>query len=204
MARPLRAPRRLRSLTAALAAALALAWLGGFIWFVGRASAPSPLPPHADGVVALTGGADRIPAALRLLQEGRAERLLISGVGPEVTEAHLSRLAGVDLAAFGDRVTIGHEATTTEGNAEETAHWAQAHGVRSLIVVTAAYHMERALTEIGRVLPDARLYPMPVRPPALRAGGIGALRLLLAEYTKFLAATLGLTKLEAGWRSDTT
>ena len=42
----------------------------------------------------------------------------------------------------------------TRGNAAETAEWARAHQVRSLIVVTSAYHMPRALAELGRDLPD--------------------------------------------------
>ena len=59
--------------------------------------------------------------------------------------------------------------------------------------------MRRALTEIARTLPDAALYPAPVLPPALRgAAGLSTLRLLANEYTKYLAAECGLTRLERG------
>ena len=71
--------------------------------------------------------------------------------------------------------------------------------MRSLLVVTAGYHMPRALLEIGRALPEEILYPVPVQPPALRGpGGVGTARLLAVEYTKWLAAHLGLARLHPG------
>ena len=90
-------------------------------------------------------------------------------------------------------------ATDTLGNATEAADWARAHALRSLIVVTASYHMKRAVMEIRRTLPDATLFPAPVLPPALRgAAGLSTMRLLADEYTKFLAAELGLSRLQRG------
>ena len=60
---------------------LGVAWSLGFAVFLGAAREPEPLPARADGIVVLTGGADRIAAGLRLLEEGRAPTLLISGAG---------------------------------------------------------------------------------------------------------------------------
>ncbi len=192
-----RAPRAAaRAMAGGLAAAL---WLGGFVWFVQDSLRPAPLPAHADGIVALTGGADRIATALQLLQQNRARLLLISGVGPTTEFSALFRGTGINPAALAGRVTIGRNATDTLGNADEAADWARAHDVHSLIVVTASYHMKRALTEIGRTLPDTALYPAPVVPPALRgATGFSTLRLLADEYTKYLASALGLTRLQHG------
>ena len=62
-----------------------------------------------------------------------------------------------------------------------------------MIVVTAGYHMRRALAEIGTALPEVSLHPDPVQPPALSRPGIGTLRLLASEYVKWLAVELGLT-----------
>jgi uncharacterized SAM-binding protein YcdF (DUF218 family) len=175
----------------------ALAWGTGFVWFVRDSLRPAPLPAHADGIVALTGGADRIATALQLLQQNRAQMLLISGVGPATGFDRLFHGTGINPATLTGRITIGREATDTLGNADEAADWARAHGLHSLIVVTASYHMRRALTEIGRTLPEAQLFPAPVLPPALRStAGLSTLRLLAAEYTKFLAAELGLTRLQ--------
>jgi uncharacterized SAM-binding protein YcdF (DUF218 family) len=168
----------------------------GFAWFVHVVSRPAPAPPQADGIVALTGGADRVETALRLLAAGRAGKLLLSGIGGNAELATLAHRAGIDPLPIAARVTLGRNATTTRGNADETAAWARENAIRSLIVVTAGYHMPRALAEIGRAAPNLTLYPMPVTPRPLReAGTAQGLRLIAEEYVKFLAATLDLTAL---------
>ncbi|CAH2600571.1 YdcF family protein [Rhodovastum atsumiense] len=180
--------------------ALAGLWLAGFAWFVQVAwTATAAPPPQADGIVALTGGSERVETALRLLAGDRARLLLISGVGGTTDFAALAHRAGVD-PGLGERVTLGRNAASTRGNAVETAEWAHANAIRSVIVVTAAYHMPRALAELSRALPEATLHPVPVVPQALRQQGAGALRLLASEYTKWLAAEVGLSALAS--RSD--
>ncbi len=168
-------------------------WLAGFAWFVHAAWSVTPPPPRADGIVVLTGGAERVQAGLRLLQEGAANRLLVSGVGRAAAFPQLAHLAGVG-AELAPEVTLGRAAGSTLGNATETAEWASAHHIRSLIVVTAGYHMPRALTELHRSLPNVTFYPVAVQPPGTRAlAEPSALRLLAGEYTKFMVASLGLT-----------
>ncbi len=188
-----------RRLSRGLAAVLALglaAWLGGFAVFVRSALRPAPAVAVSDGIVALTGGAGRIEAALRLLAGGGGRVLLVSGVACGAELGELARRAGVDPAALAGRVTLGHQARTTLGNAAETAAWARAEGLGSLTVVTASYHMGRALAEIGRALPGVALRPDPVVPPALRgAESLATLRLMGGEYTKWLAVRAGLTRL---------
>ena len=184
--------RRVALLVLTLPAALALAWVAGFVWFLHAAWATAELPARADGIVALTGGAERIETALKLLAEGRAQVLLVSGVGGATDFAALAHRAGVD-PALSTRVALGRTAASTRGNAAETAEWARANGLRSLIVVTAGYHMPRALAELSRALPEVALHPVPVLPPAMRQPGAIALRLLAGEYTKWLAAEAGLS-----------
>ncbi len=174
----------------------AACWLAGFLWFVQDATRTASAPPVADGIVALTGGAERVATAITLLRQDRARLLLISGVGADTPAAALFRGTGIDPATLSDRITLGREATSTLGNADEAATWARANHLHSLIVVTAGYHMQRALTELARTLPDVRLYPAPVLPPALRNTQLSTLRLLADEYTKFLAAKIGLSRLE--------
>ena len=162
--------------------------------------------PHAsaDGIVVLTGGADRVATGLRLLNEGRARVLLISGVGHGAGLADITRRAGLNDEdgagpATPARITLGRNATSTTGNADETASWAAENHLHSLLVVTAGYHMQRALQEIRRVAPELTLYPEPVMPPALRSGtDPSTLRLLANEYDKWLISALGLTRLEVG------
>ncbi len=180
---------------ASLVSALALAWLAGFVWFVRLAAAPAAEVPHADGIVVLTGGSTRIEQGLRLLADGRAPRLLVSGVLPGTEVRRLARAAGIDPQQVAGQVTLGQSAISTRGNAEETVDWVARYGLHSLIVVTAFYHMPRALAELRRALPGTDLYPAPVQPDPPPEGGSGrTLTLLASEYTKFLAVRLGVPR----------
>ena len=181
-----------RALAIGLCAVLLAVGLG-FASFVQNAGRTAPAPAHADGIVAFTGGADRVETALRLLADRRGDKLLLSGVGGGAELADLAPRAGIDPLPFASRVTLGRTATTTRGNAEETAAWARANDLHSLLVVTAAYHMPRALAELGRALPDVALYALPAV-SAERAGAASLpLRLMAEEYMKYLAARIGLT-----------
>lgn len=190
---------RLGGIVPLLALLLGAGWSLGFAGFLGAARQAEALPAQADGIVVLTGGADRVAAGLHLLEEGRAPALLISGAGPRSDLGAIAHGTGLDAAGLATRVALGHEARTTLGNAAETAAWARRLGARSLVVVTAGYHMPRALLELGRALPGVVLHPAPVQSPVLR-GAIGpaALRLLAAEFDKLLAARLGLHQLVGG------
>ena len=169
-------------------------WSVAFAAFEWAAARPGAPPTAADGIVALTGGADRIETALRLLGDGTAPLLLVSGVGRGTDLGEMLRRVPLspELAA---RVTLGRDAATTLGNAVETASWVKARGIRHLIVVTAGYHMGRALLEIGRALPDVVLYPVMVHPSALRGGlEMTTVHMLANEFDKYLAVRLWLTR----------
>lgn len=171
--------------------------LAGFAGFVAAALAVSPAPAGAtDGIAVLTGGAERLETGMRLLREGRAACLLISGAHPDVRLADLARIVGEPETSLATRVAIGHGATSTRGNAAEIAAWSRAKGFASVRVVTASYHMPRALLELRRALPAVALVPHKVLPSQLRgweALGHGRVwRLLAAEYLKLIGATLGL------------
>jgi uncharacterized SAM-binding protein YcdF (DUF218 family) len=190
---------RRRALVAAPACGLVLlaAGFGWFLLLAGRG--PAEPTRHTDGIAVLTGGAERVETGLRLLRHGRAERLLVSGVHPDVTLADLARRAALAPEALAGRVALGRRATTTRGNAAEIAEWARAEHLGSLRVVTAGYHMPRALLELRRRLPEAELVAHPVVPARLRdpaAGGRARTWSLLAgEYLKFLAAWAGVPHL---------
>jgi len=170
-----------------------LAALGAGFTFYLRLTASNPAPPRrADGIVVLTGGPERIETGLRLLAEGRAPRLLVSGVGQGVELPELVRRAGADAPSLAGRVTLGRMATTTHTNAAETGSWVRAQGVRSLIVVTADFHMPRALVELGRAMPDVVLHPVPV-PSGQGAVPAVSWRRLGEEYVKWVLTLLGLS-----------
>lgn len=185
--------RRIALAAGGLAAALA----AGFALFLARIPSAPPGPaPAGAGIVVLTGGEGRVAEGLRLLAADPAARLLVSGVHQDAPLAALERPVGVDPAALAPRITLGRRAVSTRGNAEEAAAWAQAHAISTLVVVTAGYHMPRALLMLRRALPGARLIPHPVTPAPFREQGWwhrpAVLRIAAAEYLKLLAALAGL------------
>jgi uncharacterized SAM-binding protein YcdF (DUF218 family) len=191
----------MRALLASLTVAV-LALLAGFGLFMTRVCHyAAPAGQQADGIVVLTGGSERLTAGMTLLSSGSARRLLISGVHPRTGEADIRRVTGFDRNLFACCVDIGHDAVDTMGNAAEARAWAQAHGFKTLIVVTSTYHMPRSLAEFSRALPAATLIAYPVQSRQVRIADWWrdgtVVRMLMVEYVKFLdaAARLGASRL---------
>jgi uncharacterized SAM-binding protein YcdF (DUF218 family) len=191
----------------ALAALLVLAmlWATGLLAFAARVahSTPAADPGRAQGIVALTGPSPaRMAVGISLLQEGRGQRLLISGVNRINNRDDVRRAARSAAGAVYDCcVDLGFEAVDTIGNARETADWARARGYDQVIVVTADYHMPRALLELRGAMPHTRLVPYPVATDEVYAHGwwrnSHQARRLSLEYCKYLViltreAVLGL------------
>jgi uncharacterized SAM-binding protein YcdF (DUF218 family) len=185
--------RRVRSVFAKLvvlgAVALVLGFLA-FLWLLPNEEVV--LDRNADGIVVLTGGASRVTDGLELLAAHRGKRLLITGVNPGTTTADIARqVAGYDRL-LSCCVDLDYSAINTLGNAVETRRWTIDRGFHSLVIVTSAYHMPRALAEIAHQLPDVTLIPFPVVSDRLRIepwwSNSNTTRLVLSEYFKYLFA----------------
>lgn len=163
---------------------------GFFIFTAALERTPPAEVPVADGIVALTGGPDRITVAYRLLEQGKGTRLLITGVHPDVKAASLKKIVPGEAPKFDCCIDIGYMAANTIGNATETAEWVRERNYRSIILVTSTYHLPRAMLELGRAMPDVEITPFPVFQDTLHLDGWwaypGTTRLLISEYTKFL------------------
>lgn len=191
----------------ALLGIIALVWLVGLFAFAERVRGLTPAqePGRADAIVALTGpSAERVNAAIRLLEQGKGRRVLISGVNRDVRRQELRALTPGSNRLFNCCVDLGFEAETTTGNAQEIAAWAEAKGYDSLIVVTSDYHMPRSLVEIRAAAPGVELTPYAVSTPSLDdsrwwRAAVTARRMTL-EYMKYLAVLTreGVRKLTGG------
>ena len=166
-----------------------------FVSFVDTLATSEPDDPQqSEGIVVLTGGADRLADGMRLLELGKGSRLLVSGVHPTTTLGELKRLMPARIELLRCCVDLDHAAINTRDNARESARWVKRVAYSKLIIVTASYHVPRAKLEFERQMPDVALSFYPVVPdmaglrtwwrePAL-------LRILALEYAKYRFAQL--------------
>ncbi|MER2263765.1 YdcF family protein [Methylobacterium oxalidis] len=173
-----------------------VALVAGFLAFVACLERTERVPPgRADGIVALTGGAERIGEAIDLLAAGYGRRLLITGVNERTSRDQIARLNPTQRGWIECCVDLDYRARNTIGNAIETRRWMQRNRFSTVAVVTSNYHMPRTLIELDHALTgDDRVVPYPVVAEGFDAGRWWqhppAARLLAAEYVKFLVAWL--------------
>ncbi|MFY9639823.1 MAG: YdcF family protein [Rhodomicrobium sp.] len=177
-------------------ALFAIALTLGFFLFAHWVSVmPAGSLHAADGIVVLTGDEDRISEAVRLLSEGRAGRLLISGVNKSTRALQIINSNGAgqkEALLFRCCVDLDRRSLNTEDNAFEATAWARKRGFRSLIVVTSTYHMPRALMELRQSMPELDLIPFPVKSPRMETEWWNDPKtswVLCKEYLKFVTAS---------------
>ncbi len=180
---------------AGCAVTAALAWCGGFLWFMSIVpDRIGDLDTHTDAVVVLTGGSERLSTGIALMEGRMADKLFISGVHRGLDVDDILKMTHSQHAGLEQRIVLGHAAGDTVGNAEETAQWLSGEGMESLRLVTGAYHMPRSLEEFSYVLPNVRIIPHPVFPDSVKSHEWwrwpGTAALLASEYSKYLAALL--------------
>jgi uncharacterized SAM-binding protein YcdF (DUF218 family) len=192
--RPARRAGPLLALRSALLGSGVFACLfgAGFITFVATLDRYEREPgARADGIVALTGGAQRIGDAIDLLAKGYGRRLLITGVNERTGREAIARLNPGQRRLVDCCVDLDHRARNTVGNAAETRRWVERNDFRSVIVVTSNYHMPRTLLELDRALPTAEKVPYAVVHESAPTEGWwkdpASAKVLASEYVKFLA-----------------
>ena len=157
------------------------------------------LPAPIDGLVVATGGQLRIQKGVELLAGGKADRMLISGVGKGITKELLKENLAISnrQASFFDCcVEIEFTATNTNGNAQATFEWMQKHALDDILLVSANYHLPRAELIFKQYLPENSVYFQAVNPPDLKLSAWHSnwqtTRLLLKEYLKYIYVKSGL------------
>lgn len=171
--------------------------IGGINWFVNQIPTTTEATKKTDAIVVLTGGTFRVIEAIRLLNDGAANELLITGIGKGADLETLLMLSGplpdgVDKVL--SHISLGYEAENTTGNAEEAAQWMQKHNHRSLRLVTADYHMPRSLYVFHKRMPGVEIIPHPIAPENVFTQNWwkypGTAWLLAQEGAKYLALML--------------
>jgi uncharacterized SAM-binding protein YcdF (DUF218 family) len=188
--------RRSRSLRAICAALCLLIAPGGID--PARAAEPvaaeAPLPETA---VVFTGARNRVLWALRLLEDGRIARLLISGI-PEEMFLREFRLSRVLAEARRDgRLVLGTRAESTLENAAETVCWLKQQGLSGpLLLITSEDHLPRAMAALANAAPDLAVTPLGVSASPGRAtgdpDGSERAKLALTQALRFLPRSVGV------------
>ena len=207
-----RVPRRvLRYLLAA-----AIVGLGMLRWGGSLLVSTDALPAHADAAIVLQGSATgekvRLAGAMGLLQQGVADRVLLSvpresywgAPIPPMARGYLERNYGAAAANRVDFCETGAEVNSTEEEARALEGCMQQHLWQSIVVVTSDYHTRRAGMIWRRTLkhlnPAVHAWVHGVEDPDFRARGWWRKRLFaktwLLEFTKLVWTAM------FGWAED--
>jgi uncharacterized SAM-binding protein YcdF (DUF218 family) len=120
-------------------------------------------PEPADLIVVLSGGNNdlRYWNGVRLMQEGYAPRLMLDVFSTGEVFGHQN----IDLARdFVNRTTPGRSTVcslaenSTYGEARDLAQCLQGSNVKSILVVTSAYHTRRAFSILQKRLPQYQFF----------------------------------------------
>jgi uncharacterized SAM-binding protein YcdF (DUF218 family) len=100
------------------------------------------------GAVAYNDNVERLLVTYDLLKSGRCHDVIISGGAEAGDPVHEALVLGKQLEDWGvepSRIVLDDHALNTRENAVESARLAHEHGYRTLLLVTSAFHMPRAL-----------------------------------------------------------
>ena len=168
---------------------LVVLWFGGFAIFAHRINHyTADDKMHTEAVIALTGGRYRIAEAVNLFNQGKADKLFISGVSKDVSLANIARRQKLKIRPQLD-ISLGREARDTIGNATETTRWLKENRIRSIRLVTSNYHVERSIVEFRAQNPNLLIIPHPVYSERVSKKWWTTWRtfsLIFTEYNKFI------------------
>lgn len=171
---------------------LTLFWATGYVAFVlfVLTVTPSQHERTTDAVVVLTGGTGRVETGLELFASGQAPLLFISGVNPETRMEDIRALWTGETALPPGGIHLGHKATNTRENADETLDWIARDNLTSIRLVTANYHYLRARLEFKAHRPDLEIIPHPVSGQEMTLGNPKFWTVTFAEYNKFVITAI--------------
>lgn len=132
-------------------------------------TAPSAEPgcQTADAIVAISGGdtAARTAEAIKLYRNGWAQILIFSGAAADKSgpsNAVVMKQEAINEGIDANRIVIEDQSTTTQENAAATKSIFDQYGIKSIILVTSAYHERRATLEFEKRAPNISVRSHPV------------------------------------------
>jgi uncharacterized SAM-binding protein YcdF (DUF218 family) len=171
------------------------------LWFFGLLNFIQIIPtkltnedPVSDAIVVLTGGSDRLKQGLQLLSKKKASKLLVSGVYRGNDVKRLLQVQQYNPSEVLCCISLGYAATSTEGNAIETADWIKRNSFNSITLVTASYHMPRSLMLFKHNMPEVKIIAHPVFPPQFKLEQwwtkSRTASLIISEYLKYTVVSI--------------
>lgn len=124
-----------------------------------------PLEP-ADAVLVMTGdpGFERTKAGARLVRDGKARLLVLTGGEPWPGDSAASlRERALREGVPPERIRLEDRSTDTRESLVNVGPLLREEGVRTLILVTSPSHQRRAFLAARRALPGLRIVNRPVR-----------------------------------------
>jgi uncharacterized SAM-binding protein YcdF (DUF218 family) len=167
-------------------------WIGGYFFFtetIRKLEEPTKIE-RTQAIIVLTGGSSRIARGLELLSDKSAKYLFISGVHQGTTLDEIVVSSGFQKPAPDCCIALGHQADNTLENALEASEWVQKNNIKSLRLITANYHIPRALLEFNHVMPEVRIIPHPVIPAEPPRDSFKFSKLVFSEYHKLILSLL--------------
>ncbi len=167
---------------------IAVLWLAGFGYYFYTIQTMQPVFPgrQTDAIVVLTGSDNRVETGIALWAKGNAKYLFISGVNPKVTENEIKALWKGKEPLPKCCIALGQNSNSTIENSYETQQWMRRMNFKSLRLVTANYHMPRALLELRHAMPNRAIVAYPIEPTDVSMKTTYYWELAVSEYNKIL------------------
>ena len=168
-------------------------WISGLIVFNYKINHIKPVEQEkAEAIVVLTGGRHRLLEAMKLLNNGAADKLFISGVQKKISLHELEKKNAIKIKSNRE-IILDKIATNTVENARETCAWLKDKNIKSIILVTSNYHILRSVVEFRRWNKDIKILLHPVYSEKISPSwwkSLDNFYFLAGEYNKFLFAWL--------------
>ncbi len=173
-------------------------WTVGYAMFVFNVYNKASITDtyETDALIVLTGGQNRIDTALTIFDKSKTDKLFITGVHKDVSKEDILQMWDGKTPLKKCCITLGQRAKTTRGNALETQEWLkEQQSIKTITLITSAYHMDRALLEFKHALKnrDVSITTHPVIDNSNTPKSLPFWKLTFSEYNKLIFRTVVLT-----------